>query len=175
MFEQMNIRFHPDRETILKILETSTISKKLKILDRLNGTNEKDTIKILIKILEDTSWCMREKAAYKLASYGTRVIPRLKNLCRRGHWYTRAAACLSLGEIGDTHGLEPVVDLFLNDANPTVIKEANQALHKIFRRMPDACVQIMKTLNLNADQTSRILKCLDQDTLARIKSPPDHG
>jgi len=134
----MKIRFKQDKETILRLLKTSNINRKLKILDKLNGadTGEKDNIKILLKVLEDSSWTLREMAAYKLAKFGKRVVPRLKRLCVKGRWFTRASACLSLGEIGDLKGLDSIIDILLTDNNPTVIKEASNALVKIAQKIP---------------------------------------
>ena len=97
----MKIRFTQNKRTILQLMQTSNLKKKLRMIDRFNGINERDTISILLKVLEDKSWALREKAAYKLIEYGNRVIPRLERLLDRGYWYTRAAACLVLGEIGN--------------------------------------------------------------------------
>ena len=84
----MRIKLKQDKEAILKILQSEDIERKLRILEKLDGVNDKDCIKILIKTLEDKSWCMREKAAYKLATYGSRASSRLKRLLKKGYWIT---------------------------------------------------------------------------------------
>jgi ATP adenylyltransferase/5',5'''-P-1,P-4-tetraphosphate phosphorylase II len=43
----MKIKFKQDKETILKLLESSNIKKKVKILEKLNGVKAK--------------WCQRER------------------------------------------------------------------------------------------------------------------
>ncbi|GAG55216.1 unnamed protein product [marine sediment metagenome] len=169
----MKIRFKQNKETILKLLETSpNIKKKLKILDKLNGANEKDNIKILLKVLEDTSWSMREKAAHKLAAFGTRVVNRLKTLCERGYWFTRASACLSLGEIGNLRALNAIVKLLLTDENPTVIKEASQALVNMARNMPVKFAEKLQEIELEKHQILKIfitLETTDTEIYSTIK------
>ncbi|HEC78565.1 MAG TPA: HEAT repeat domain-containing protein [candidate division WOR-3 bacterium] len=157
----MKIRFKQDKKTILKLLETSGIKRRLRILDRLNGVNEKDSINILLKVLEDNSWVMREKAAYKLAEYGNRVVQRLIRLLKRGFWYTRAAACLTLGEIGNIKALEAIVTLILDDDNPTVIKEASSALLKLARKEPVLFADGLKNLSLIQEKKKEILKIIE--------------
>ncbi|KPJ74235.1 hypothetical protein AMJ52_01295 [candidate division TA06 bacterium DG_78] len=169
----MKIRFKQNKATILKLLDSSpSIKRKLKILDKLNGTNEKDNIIILLKVLEDTSWSLREKAAYKLAAFGPRVVNRLKKLCVRGYWFTRASACLSLGEIGDLRALAVIVKLLLTDDNPTVIKEASQALVKMARRMPAEFAAHLQEIELDKPQMIKILitlETIDIEVYSRIK------
>jgi hypothetical protein len=127
----MKIKFKHDKKTILHILKNAGIKRKLKVIEKLDGVNERDSIRILLKILEDQSWIMREKAAYRLASYGNKVITRLHRLLSKGFWYTRASACLALGEIKNTKSAAAIAHLYLNDENPTVKKEALCALTKI--------------------------------------------
>ena len=168
----MKIRLKQDKETILKLLKTANINKKLRILNKLDGTNEKENIKILLKVLEDSSWTLREKAAHKLAKYGKRVIPRLKKLCTKGHWFTRASACLSLGEIGDAKALDAIVKLLLTDNNPTVVKESSLALVKIAQKMPIEFSNYLKEMTLDHYQILKILTILetsDTEVYAQIK------
>ena len=157
----MKIKFKQDKETILKLLESSNIKKKVKILEKLNGVNEKDSIKILLKVLEDTSWTLREKAAYKLAIYGNRVVPKLKRLLTRGYWFTRAAACLSLGEIGNVKVVDSFVELLVNDQNPTVKKEASTALTKLATQEPLEFSDMIRDLTLDDEVLASILKIIE--------------
>jgi HEAT repeat protein len=154
----MKIKFKQDKITILKLLESSNIKRKIKILDRLNGVNEKDSIKILLKVLEDTSWTMREKAARKLAEYGNRVVPRLERLLTRSYWFTRAAACLSLGEIGNIKVANSLVELVMSDNNPTVRKEASTALVKIATKEPLVFSDVLRDLSLDEKEIACILE-----------------
>ncbi len=158
----MKIKFKEDKATILKLLKTANIKKRLRILDKLNGVNERDSIKILLKVLEDSSWTMREKAARRLAQYGNRVVPRLEKLLNRGYWFTRASACLSLGEIGNLKALKSIVPILLTDDNPTVVKEASAALIKMARKKPLALSEILQKMSLDASQMAKILKIIEE-------------
>jgi HEAT repeat protein len=156
----MKIKFKQDKKTILKLLETTNIKRRIKILEKMNGINERDCINILLKVLEDPSWTMRENAAYKLAEYGKRVVPRLERLLNRGYWFTRAAACISLGEIGSIKVLASLIELIKTDANPTVKKEASKALLKIAKKEPLRFLEALKKLMLDDQSFSSILQIL---------------
>ncbi len=158
----MRIRLHQDKDAILKVLNSTDIEKKLKVLEKLDGVDEKDCIKILIKTLEDRSWCMREKAAHRLAEYGTRVSSRLIRLLKKGYWYTRASACLALGEIGDIHALEPIITLLLGDENPSVQKEASSALVKMARKKPRRFAAALAEAGLEAGQIRTVLFSIER-------------
>ncbi|UCC11981.1 MAG: HEAT repeat domain-containing protein [candidate division WOR-3 bacterium] len=157
----MKIQFKRNKRTVLKLLRTASTEKKLRVLNRLDGMNDTDTIKILLKVLEDTSWVMREKAAYKLARYGKRVVPRLVKLLDRGFWYTRAAACIALGEIADAKTVGPIVTVFLNDGNPTVQQEAVTALIKIARKKPPLFSAALKALKLDETSSLRLMLAIE--------------
>ncbi|MCK4250672.1 HEAT repeat domain-containing protein [candidate division WOR-3 bacterium] len=157
----MKIKFKQDKDTILKLLKTANIKRKLRILDKMNSVNEKDSIKILLKILEDYSWTLREKAAYKLAEYGKKVVPRLKKLINRGYWFSRAAACITLGEIGDIKSLDSIIHLLLFDDNPTVTREASTALVKIARQDPLRFSRKLKHMSLDELEMLKIFIILE--------------
>ncbi|MCX7995363.1 MAG: HEAT repeat domain-containing protein [candidate division WOR-3 bacterium] len=162
----MKISIKTDRETLLKILKDGDINKKLKIFSKLDDLSESDRIKILLKILEDNSWYLREQATLELAKFGNRVLPRLKKLCNKGFWYTRAAACRTLGEIGDLDGLATVITLLMNDTNPTVIKEAKEGIKKFAIKNGDDFfkkLQELKTeLNLTENFYRVLIECLPE-------------
>jgi len=168
----MKIQFKSNKRTVIKLLKTASTEKKLRVLDRLNGMNDTDTIKILLKVLEDTSWVMREKAAHKLARYGKRVVPRLVKLLTRGFWYTRAAACIALGGIANATTVGPIVLVFLNDDNPTVGREAITALVNIARKNPSAFNASLKELPLDETHRLRLMLALetcDSETFRSIQ------
>jgi HEAT repeat protein len=161
----MKIRFKQDRANILKLLESPNIKKRLQVLDKLNGVNERETLKILIKLLEDESWIMRERAANKLVQYGNQVVPRLEILLKKGFWYTRAAACLALGGIASLNSFEAIVDLLLQDDNPTVIKEACNALVKLLHKDTSECAIRINDLNADPDKAERFLSTIEANNL----------
>jgi HEAT repeat protein len=158
----MRIKLQQDKDAILKILNSADVERKFKVLEKLDGVNEKECIKILIKTLEDKSWCMREKAAHKLAEYGTRVSSRLKRLLKKGYWYTRASACLALGEIGDVQTAESIIVVLIDDENPTVQKEASNALVKMARRKPEKFAAKLAEIDLQASELRTVLFTLER-------------
>lgn len=173
----MKIRLRENSKAILELLKTRSIKRKLKILEKLDGVNERESIKILLKILEDTSWTLREKAATRLAHYGNRVVPRLEKLLTRGFWYTRASACLALGEIGNLKALEPIIRLYISDENPTVIKEASSALVKLAKRDPLQFAERLEGMELDDFQEERVLQIIadfDPDTHTTIMEELAH-
>ncbi len=103
---------------------------------------------------------MREKAAYKLAHYGNRVVSRLEQLLTRGFWYTRASACLALGEIGNVRSLSYIVTIVIADDNPTVVKEASQALVKMAQHKPQDFAEHLRAMQLDAPGVAKILGLL---------------
>ncbi|MEO0190540.1 MAG: HEAT repeat domain-containing protein [candidate division WOR-3 bacterium] len=162
----MKISIKTDKETLLKILKEGDINKKLKIFNKLDDLSEADKIKILLKILEDNSWYLREQATQELAKFGSRLVPRLKKLCNKGFWYTRAAACRTLGEIGDLEGLSTIITLLLNDTNPTVIKEIKLAIKKMSEKNGDNFFVKLKELKdssgLKKDIHNILIECLPE-------------
>lgn len=164
----MKITLKTDKDTLLKLLKNADINKRLKIFERLDEIPESDRQKILLKILEDGSWFLREKASTELAKSGTKVVPRLVRLCHKGHWFTRAAACRTLGEIADLNALETVVLLLLKDKNPTVIKEARTAFIKIAERNRTRFIEKLKQITVNQEIEEKIevlIKTIPQEIL----------
>src|SRR4030042_704975 len=169
----MKIRFKQDRANLIKLLESPNIKKRLQVLDKLNGVKERETLRILIKLLEDESWIMRERAANKLAQYGNQVVPRLELLLKKGYWYTRAAACLALGEIASPNSFEAIIELLLQDDNPTVIKEACNALSKLLQKEAGECAIKIHEFTSDTGRTERFLAVIEThnpDLFLLIKS-----
>lgn len=162
----MKISLQADKETILRLLKHADLNKKLKIFSQLEQLNEKDRIRILLKILEDGSWTLREKATRALIPYGPKILPRLIRLCEKGFWYTRAAACITMGHLGDERAVWPMINLLLKDENPTVIREAEQALLAIARHQPEAFLR--EVTSGTADET--VKNQLREDLRSRSSS-----
>lgn len=158
----MRIKLKQDKDAILRILKSDDIARKLRVLDKLDGVNEKDTIKILIKMLDDKSWCMREKAAHKLAEYGPRISARLQRLLKKGYWYTRASACLALGKIADLRSVEAIVTTLLKDENPTVIKEASNALINLARKKPEKFAARLADMELHESRLRTVMFAIER-------------
>lgn len=161
----MRIRLKQDSDAIMSILKSNNIERKLKILDKIDGVDDKESIRILVKMLEDRSWCMREKAANRLVAFGPRVSSRLQRLLKKGYWYTRASACMALGEIGDAQAIEPIIVLYLNDENPTVVKEASGALVKLARKKTKKFAQVIRRIELPPGDLQRIHFILEKNDI----------
>jgi len=116
---------------IVKLLAHRNIDKRLEGMQMLLELEEKERIPLLLRIIEDKSWRLRELAAKELSQFGSRVVPRLLKVAKSSLWYARSASCFALGEIGDVRALETLVELIKNDDNPTVLKEATLALGKV--------------------------------------------
>ncbi|MGQ9663978.1 MAG: HEAT repeat domain-containing protein [bacterium] len=162
----MKISLKTDKETLLKLLKDSDFNKKLKVLNKLHELSESDQIKILLKILEDSSWYLREQATKELAQFGSKIAPRLKKLCSKGFWYTRAAACRTLGEICELDATETILKLLLTDDNPTVLKEAKTAIKKIAEKNGENFLFLIKHLKIeqkiDAPACSILIECLPE-------------
>ena len=173
----MKIRFQQDKRTILQILKSGGMKRKIRVLDKLNGVNERDSINILLKVLEEKSWVLREKAAHKLPHYGSKVVPRLTRLLTRGYWYTRAAACIALGEINSLRPLAAIIELLLEEDNPTVIKEAITALIKLKRNNPETFQDAYKEIGLDDPQQKHltgVLRPFAPDLFEHTENTIDH-
>jgi HEAT repeat protein len=157
----MKITLKTDKETIIKILKNSDVNKKLKIFNMLDEFQEPDRVRILLRILEDGSWCLREKAARELAKVGSKVVPRLVKICGRSYWYSRSAACLTLGEIGDLGALGTIVGL-LDDENPTVVKEALNAIIKMAKGDPGGLAVKFKAVVTSENKRNRTLRMIEK-------------
>ena len=122
---------------VAKLLTHRNIDKRLEGMRLLMELEEKERIPLLLKIIEDSSWRLRELAAKELTAFGARVVPRLLKVAESSLWYARSASCFTLGEIGDIRSIDILVELIKHDDNPTVLKEATLALGKvIIRNLP---------------------------------------
>ena len=158
----MKISLKTDKETILRLLKNSDINKKLKIFNNLDELSEKDRIRVLLKILEDGSWSLREKATRELTRFGSKIVPRLIRICERGFWFSRAAACITLGNIGDTRAVEVLAELLIRDENPTVIREASQALLKIAEARTGEFIAQFNVLCAEPDRREQLREMLQK-------------
>ena len=158
----MRIKLKQDKDAVMQVLRSDDVEKKLKLLERIDGVDDKESIKILMKMLEDNSWVMRERAARRLAGFGSRVCSRLERLLKKGFWYTRASACLALGEIGDVQTIDAIIAVLLTDENPTVLKEASSALANIARKKPDKFCDRLNSLDLGPDDLRSVMLALEK-------------
>lgn len=86
-----------------------------------------ESIEVLLDVLKQESWFLRDQAARTLATLGERVVERLIELLESGLWYTRSAAASALGRMALPVAAEPLTTL-LRDPNRTVRDSARDAL-----------------------------------------------
>jgi HEAT repeat protein len=86
-----------------------------------------ESIEVLLDVLKQESWFLRDQAARTLATLGERVVESLIELLESGLWYTRSAAASALGRMALPVAATPLVTL-LRDPNRTVRDSGRDAL-----------------------------------------------
>jgi HEAT repeat protein len=93
--------------------------EKLSWILELARNPTEESIEVLLDVLEQESWFLRDQAARVLATLGEPVVEPLIELLGSGLWYTRSAAASALGRMGLPVAAAPLTAL-LRDANRTV-------------------------------------------------------
>ena len=101
--------------------------EKLEWIRELARNPTPDSIEILLDVLKQESWFLRDQAARALATLGEIVLEPLIEYLGSGLWYTRTAAALALGKMGYPAAARPLISL-LKDPNRTVRDAARDAL-----------------------------------------------
>jgi len=86
-----------------------------------------ESVEVLLDVLKQESWFLRDQAARTLATMGERVVEPLVELLESGLWYTRSAAASALGRMALPVAAPPLTFL-LRDPNRTVRDAARDAL-----------------------------------------------
>jgi len=106
-------------EHALEALKRRNLEGKRALIADLRRRQTDKAVEILIDVLRDDSWYLRELAVEALGEAGERAVPLLNEVLRSGLWYSRAAAARTLGKIGHVPSIGVLVDL-LEDPNQTV-------------------------------------------------------
>jgi HEAT repeat protein len=101
--------------------------EKLGWITQLSQNPTEDSIEVLLDVLQQESWFLRDQAARVLASMGEPVLAPLVEYLGSGLWYTRASAVAALGRMGNPKAAAPLVGM-LNDPNRTVRDAVWEAL-----------------------------------------------
>jgi len=120
-------------EQFLDALKHRNLEGKRTLIADLRRRQTDKAIEILIDVLQDDSWYLRELAVEALGESGEKAVPRLLELLRSGLWYTRAAAARTLGKIGHLPSIPELVAL-LDDSNHTVQGASLASLADFVRR-----------------------------------------
>jgi HEAT repeat protein len=110
-----------------------TLEGKLELLAQLRSERPEKSVPLLLELLCDQSWHVRERATEALVERGDDVIGPLASLLDEGLWFTRACAAQALGQIGAPPSL-PVLVAHLDEENATVRKAVAGALGAMVRR-----------------------------------------
>jgi HEAT repeat protein len=106
---------------------------KLEVVNELRLAQSEKAVPLLLELVCDGSWRVREEAASALAERGAEVVPALIGLVADGLWYTRAAVAQALGRIGELAAVEALVKR-LDDDHANVRQAAVAALQAIAAR-----------------------------------------
>jgi len=109
------------------------VEGKRNLVEDLKKRKSQRSISLLVEMLQDESWYLREQAVKALSEAGPEASGPVLNLLETGLWYTRAAAAKVVGEIGGDEAVDRLIDP-LNDSNMTVQGAAAAALVRISKR-----------------------------------------
>jgi HEAT repeat protein len=101
--------------------------EKLEWIRQLAENPTPESVEVLLDVLKQESWFLRDQAARALASMGEPVVDRLIEFLDSGLWYTRSSAASALGRTGLPIAAGPLTTL-LRDPNRTVRDSARDAL-----------------------------------------------
>jgi len=106
--------------------------EKVEWIRQLAQTPTPESIEILLDVLKQESWFLRDQASRALAALGEGVVDPLIELLGSGLWYTRTAAAAALGSMGLPVSAGPLTEL-LRDSNRTVRDAGRDALVALSR------------------------------------------
>lgn len=106
-------------EQFLEALKRRNLEGKRALIADLRRRQTEKAVEILLDVLQDDSWYLRELAVDALGDAGEKAVPGLRTLLDSGLWYSRAAAARALGKIGHVPSIPRLVAL-LDDPNQTV-------------------------------------------------------
>jgi HEAT repeat protein len=125
MTERLLLLAHDPR---MRRLET-----KLELVAELRQAQSEKAVPLLLELVCDASWRVRDEAADALVERGATVVPSLVTLLTQGLWYTRAAIAGALGRIGDLGTAEGLARRITDD-HPVVRQAAATALAELTAR-----------------------------------------
>lgn len=172
----------PDGAKILERLRLKNLTGKKNLIEDLKKRKSQRSVSLLVEMLQDESWYLREQAVQALSEAGEEAREPVLNVLKDGLWYARAAAAKVLGRIGGSNAVERLIDCLL-DSNMTVQGAAAAAMVDIAKsssidelasplgsRSHDVKQKALSCLKLlDKDVADGVLGCWDRD-VARPKS-----
>jgi len=121
-----------DSGKILERLRIKNLSGKRHLIEDLKKRKNPRTVSLLVEMLQDESWYLREQAVLALSDAGEEAREAVVKVLEKGLWYARAAAAKVLGRVGGPAEMDVLIDCLL-DSNMTVQGAAAAALVDIAR------------------------------------------
>jgi hypothetical protein len=114
----------------IEALRRKNLEGKRAFIEELRRHQDNRSISLLLEILCDESWYLRELAIKALVEMGEPARMPLRGILTSGLWYTRAAAVRALGAMGDA-ATAPHILIMLDDTNRTARDAAVTALKSL--------------------------------------------
>jgi hypothetical protein len=111
----------------LEALRRKNLEGKKTFIDELKRLQDPRSVSLLLEILCDESWYLRDLALKALVEIDGPAREPLRRILSGGLWYTRAAAARALGRMGDAASARDLLDL-LDDSNRTVREAGVEAI-----------------------------------------------
>lgn len=112
---------------ILERLRLKNMAGKKNLIEDLKKRKSQRSVSLLVEMLQDESWYLREQAVQALCDAGDEATEPVRRVLQEGLWYARAAAAKVLGRVGDSQSVTMLTDCLL-DSNLTVQGAAAAAL-----------------------------------------------
>ncbi len=152
----------PDQ--FMDTLKRRNLEGKRALIADLRRRKSEKAAEILVDILEEDSWYLRELAVEALTDVIDTAAPRLTKLLDSGLWYTRAAAARALGKGGHVASLPRLVGL-LGESNKTVQGAALASVADLVREghAPETARLIWAQGARRAEELKRLLLAVHPD------------
>lgn len=147
-----------DDAKILERLRLKNLAGKKHLIEDLKKRKSQRSTWLLVEMLQDESWYLREQAVRALEEAGTEAAEPVLKLLREGLWYSRAASAKALGRMGNADAVDPLIDCLM-DSNKTVQGAAAAALVEIVKK--SSIDRLAAPLGMRAaDVKDRAISCL---------------
>jgi len=158
----------------LEALRRKNLEGKKAFIEELKLQRTPKSVSLLLEILCDESWYLRELAIAAIAESGEIAVPPLRNILDSGLWYTRAAAGRALGLLGDGASAGGILSL-LDEPNRTVREAAVAAIQTLAERGgTDAlCRSLHEASYERAAGRLSVLRRIDPDLSDRLEQGLD--
>lgn len=169
----------------LEALRKKNLEGKRMFIEELRRQKTPKAVSLLLEILCDESWYLRELAIGALVEAGPMAEAPLHRVLAGGLWYTRSAAARALGRLGYAPASADILKL-LDESNRTVRESAVEAVKALAAagRITTLCEALadvprdVRSTRVNQigqtapDLASRLDSGVDALQAARIAVPP---